>query len=64
MVEEPDERYWVGIGTSRSERFVVISMVVEAETAQVWVIEAAEPDGPMRVVEPRRTGSSTRSPPG
>ena len=55
VVEEPDERYWVGIGTSRSERFVVISMESKL-TSEVWVIEAAEPDGPMRVVEPRRDG--------
>jgi oligopeptidase B len=55
VAQEPDERYWVGIGTSRSERFVVISMESKL-TSEVWLVEAADPEGPMRVVEPRREG--------
>ncbi|MFB7887693.1 S9 family peptidase [Cellulosimicrobium cellulans] len=56
VFEEPDERYWVGVGVSRSQRFVQID-VGSKITSETWLIDAADPTGEPRVVWPRREGS-------
>ncbi|MFF2267946.1 S9 family peptidase [Cellulosimicrobium cellulans] len=55
VFEEPDERYWVGVGVSRSQRFVQID-VGSKITSETWLIDAADPTGEARVVWPRREG--------
>ncbi len=53
VFREDDERFWVGIGATRSERFVVIG--TESKTSsEYWVIDADEPSSAPRVIEPRR----------
>ncbi|GAA3408421.1 S9 family peptidase [Streptosporangium vulgare] len=53
--EESDERFWVGIGLSRSERYLVLSAGSKI-TSEVRVLEADDPTGEFRVVRPRETG--------
>jgi oligopeptidase B len=52
---EPDERFWVGLGATRSERYVLIE-VASKLTSEVLAIDAAEPDMAPRVVRPRKPG--------
>ncbi|MGH9139122.1 MAG: S9 family peptidase [Acidimicrobiales bacterium] len=55
IFHEPDERFFVGVDLTRSERFVLVqssSMV----TSEVHLLDAADPTGPLRVVAPRRQG--------
>ncbi|MFF3443822.1 S9 family peptidase [Streptosporangium sp. NPDC002721] len=53
--EESDERFWVGIGLSRSERYLVLSAGSKI-TSEVRILEAGDPTGEFRVVRPRETG--------
>ncbi|MEU4538286.1 S9 family peptidase [Streptosporangium sp. NPDC023825] len=53
--EESDERFWVGIGLSRSERYLVLSAGSKI-TSEVRVLEADDPTGEFRIVRPRETG--------
>lgn len=55
VLEEPDERYWVGVGLSRSQRYLQIELGSKV-TSESWVLEADDPTGEFRVVWPRREG--------
>ncbi|WP_415297420.1 S9 family peptidase [Cellulosimicrobium sp. SJTW-1] len=55
VFEEPDERFWVGVGVSRSQRFVQIDAGSKI-TSETWLIDADDPTGEARVVWPRREG--------
>lgn len=52
---EPDDRYWVGIGTTRSRKYLVIE-VGSKITTESRVLDAANPTGEFTVVLPRREG--------
>jgi len=55
VLEEPDERYFIGVGRTQSERFLVIGLSSKV-TSEVRVLEADDPEGEFRVVLPRRDG--------
>jgi oligopeptidase B len=55
VFEEPDERYWVGVGLTRSERYLVISSASKL-TSEARLLDAADPAGEFAVVMPRRDG--------
>ncbi|MGI5211448.1 S9 family peptidase [Plantactinospora sp. CA-290183] len=55
VYEEGDERFWVGVELTRSEKFVVIESHSKV-TSEVRVIPAANPTGEPAVVAPRRQG--------
>jgi oligopeptidase B len=55
VFEEPDERFWVGVRLTRSERFLVIAASSKL-TSEVWLLDAAHPAGEFTVVAPRRQG--------
>jgi oligopeptidase B len=55
VFEEPDERFWVEVGLTRSERYLIIS-VYSRLTSETWLLDAGDPDGEFRVVAPRRHG--------
>ena len=55
VFEETDERFWVGVGLTRSERFLVISTSSKL-SSEVWLLDAADPGGEFTVVAPRRQG--------
>ncbi len=52
---EPDERYWVGVGVTRSRKYVVIELGSKI-TSESWILDADDPGGEFRVVLPRREG--------
>ncbi|MHB8184651.1 MAG: S9 family peptidase [Dermatophilaceae bacterium] len=55
VFEELDERFWMGIGASRDDAWVIIS-VASKLTSEVLLLDAAAPLGNPRVVAPRRDG--------
>jgi oligopeptidase B len=55
VFEEPDERFWMGIGSSRDDAWVIIQ-VGSKLTSEVLLLDAAAPLGDPRVVAPRRHG--------
>jgi oligopeptidase B len=55
VYEEADEKFRVGVGLTRSERFLLIA-VQSAVTGEVWLLDAARPEGEFTVVRPRRQG--------
>jgi len=55
VFEEADRRFHVGVSTTRSERYVVIRSA-SVLTSEVWLLDAAIPDGEFSVVKPRAQG--------
>jgi oligopeptidase B len=55
VYEEADEKFRVGIGLTRSERYLCLS-VGSSVTSEAWLLDAAEPEGEFRVVTPRQQG--------
>jgi oligopeptidase B len=55
VLEEPDERFWMGIGSSRDDAWVIIAIGSKL-TSEVWLLDAAAALGEPRVVAPRRDG--------
>ena len=55
VFREPDERYWVGIGLTRSKKYLVIELGSKI-TSEAWIVDASQPTGEFRVVWPRREG--------
>ena len=55
IFEEPDERFWMGIGSSRDDAWIVIS-VGSKVTSEAWLLDASAPRGEPRMVAPRRDG--------
>lgn len=55
VFHEPDERYWVSIGSTRSKKYLMI-WVGSKITSEGWVLESDDPTGEFRVILPRREG--------
>jgi len=55
VFEEPDERFYVSIGRTRSGKFLIITTASKL-TTEVWVLEADTPNDPFRIVTARRDG--------
>ncbi|MEV4753546.1 S9 family peptidase [Micromonospora sp. NPDC049559] len=55
VYEESDERFWVGVELTRSEKFIVIEASSKI-TSEVRVIPATNPTGEPAVIAPRRQG--------
>ncbi|GAA4872397.1 S9 family peptidase [Serinicoccus chungangensis] len=53
--QEDDERFWMGVGTSRDDRHVII-WLGSKNTSEVRLVDAEEPTGEVRVVAPREEG--------
>ncbi|MER6593868.1 S9 family peptidase [Micromonospora purpureochromogenes] len=53
--QEDDERFWVGVDLTRSERFVLIDIHSKV-TSEVRVVPAGNPTGEPAVIAPRRQG--------
>ena len=52
---EPDERFWVAVGRTRSNAYVVIA-AGSAVTSEIRMADAADPDAEFTTVLPRRDG--------
>ncbi|NUP29455.1 MAG: S9 family peptidase [Nocardia sp.] len=55
VFHEPDARYWVSVGATRSEKYLMI-WVGSKITTEGWVLESDDPTGEFRVLLPRREG--------
>jgi oligopeptidase B len=55
VYEENDEKFRVGVGLTRSERYLCIA-VGSSVTSEAWLLGAARPEGEFTVVLPRRHG--------
>lgn len=55
VLHEPDERFSVGVGTSRDDRWVVLG-IGSKTTSEYLLLDAATPTGIPWVVAPRRDG--------
>jgi oligopeptidase B len=53
VYEEADEKFRVGVGLTRSERYLRLS-VASSVTSEVWLLDASAPEGEFTVVAPRR----------
>jgi oligopeptidase B len=55
VFHEPDERYWVSVGSTRSEKYLMI-WIGSKITSEGWILESVDPEGDFRVILPRREG--------
>jgi oligopeptidase B len=55
VYEEADEKFRVGVGLTRSERYLVLS-IASSVTSEAWLLDAGRPEGGFTVVAPRRQG--------
>ena len=55
VYEEPDERYWLGVGLSRSEKYLEISLSSKI-TSESRLLRADDPTGEFQVVKERENG--------
>ena len=55
VFHEPDERYWVGAHSTRSEKYLIIS-VGSKITTESWILESDNPTGEFRLVIGRQEG--------
>jgi oligopeptidase B len=55
VYEERDERFFLSVRRTRSGKFIVLGLE-SMITSEARVLEAADPEGEFRVVEPRRQG--------
>lgn len=55
VYEEPDERFFLGIGRTHSLKYLVI-VIGSKITSEARVLDATNPEGDFRVVLPRREG--------
>jgi oligopeptidase B len=55
VFHEPDERYWVGVGLTRSRRYLEIELGSKI-TSEAYLLDASDPTGEFAVVWPRREG--------
>jgi oligopeptidase B len=55
VFHEPDERYWIGVGLTRSREFLVIEAGSNI-TSEAWLLRSDDPTGEFTVVWPRKEG--------
>ena len=55
VFHEPDEQYWVGIGGTRSDKYLMITLGSKI-TTEVRILDATDPTGEFTVVWPREEG--------
>ncbi|WP_158861917.1 S9 family peptidase [Leifsonia sp. AG29] len=55
VFHEPDERYWIGVGLTRSRRYLVIEAGSNV-TSESRLLRSDDPTGEFRVVWPRKEG--------
>ncbi len=55
VMEEPDERMFLSVGTTHDDRYLIIS-ASSAETASAWFLDAENPTGAFSEIVPRKEG--------
>ena len=56
VYEEKDAAFYLGLGKTESEKFIVIGASSHANTSEAWLIDADAPFAPPVLVEPRADG--------
>ncbi len=52
---EDDERYWMGVGASRDDRWLLLGLGSRT-TSEIWLLDATTPEAEFRCVAPRTEG--------
>lgn len=55
VFHEPDEAYWVGVGTTRSEKYLIFEAGSKI-TSETWFLDCSDPTGEPTCVRPRERG--------
>ena len=55
VLTEPDERFWLGVGGSRDDRWLLFGASSKI-TSECWLLSVDDPDGVPRSIAPRRQG--------
>ncbi|HHU10486.1 MAG TPA: S9 family peptidase [Intrasporangiaceae bacterium] len=55
ILREDDERFWLGLGATRDNRFIQIGLGSKI-TSEHWLLDAADPAARPRCITPRREG--------
>ena len=55
VYQEDDERFFLGVGLTKSERYVVLGLESKI-TSEAYVLDAGRPDGELRLVQRREQG--------
>jgi oligopeptidase B len=55
VIEEPDDHFYLGVERTKDDRYV-LCVLDSKVTSEVRVLDADDPDGAFRVIEPRRQG--------
>lgn len=55
VFDEPDDRFWIGVGLTRSRQYIVIEAGSKI-TSEAWLLDSADPTAAFRVVWPRVEG--------
>lgn len=55
VYHEPDERFWLGVGRSRSDKYVIIA-AGSSITSEMFYADATDPDAEFVSILPRREG--------
>ncbi|MDO4685519.1 MAG: S9 family peptidase [Corynebacterium sp.] len=55
VFQESDERFWVGVDATRSEKYLLIEIGSKL-TSEIWVLEMDNPTGEFRCLVPRNEG--------
>ncbi len=55
VYHEADERFWLGLGTSRDDRYIVIGLGSK-NTSEFWLLSASSPTEAFTVIAPRSEG--------
>lgn len=53
IFEEPDERFFVGVGATRSGEWITIESSSKT-SSETWILNASEPNGPLTSLAPRQ----------
>lgn len=55
VFHEPDESYWIGVGETRSEKYLQIVLGSKI-TTEIWCLDSGDPQGDFWCVRPREEG--------
>ena len=55
VIEEPDDHFYLGVGRTKDDCYVLCALDSKV-TSEVRILDADDPDGAFRTVEPRRHG--------
>ncbi|HIW94959.1 MAG TPA: S9 family peptidase [Candidatus Corynebacterium gallistercoris] len=55
IFQEDDEHFWTGVGTTRSERFLLVHSGSKI-TSENWYLDLQDPDAQLTCIKPRESG--------